>query len=140
MMLKIAIPVVDGSLLDHLGQTKQFALVKADQQSRVMVRRQIVPAPPHEPGLFPRWLREQGVQVLIVGHKGIGQRALDNLLHYGIEVRTGQPGVPVDALVVACLGGQLPRMREGCDHQHDSTTDAHECQLAGFLKGQTSAH
>jgi predicted Fe-Mo cluster-binding NifX family protein len=140
MNLKIAIPVVDGRLLGHLGETKQFALVEADEQRRVMVRMQVVAAPPHEPGSFPRWLREQGVQVLIVGHKGIGQRALDNLIHHGVEVRGGRPGAPVDALVVACFGGQLPRIREECGHQHDATTDAHECQLAGFLKGQTAAH
>lgn len=138
MILKIAMPVVNGSLLGHLGAAKQFALVEAGQESRVVVRKQIITAPTHEPGSFPRWLRERGVQVLIVGHKGIGQRALDNLIHYGVEVLGGRPGVPVDGLVVACLGGQLPRIQEDCGHQRDTTTDAHECQLAVFLKRQTA--
>ncbi len=138
MLLKIAIPVLDGWLLGHLGETRHFALVDADSGNRVMFRTQIVAAPPHEPGSFPRWLREQGVQVLIAARNGSGQRALDNWVHHGIEVRAGRPGLPVAALVVACLAGQLPPIREGCDHQHDSTAGKHECQLAGYLKGQTS--
>jgi predicted Fe-Mo cluster-binding NifX family protein len=140
MNLKIAIPVIDGRLLGHFGESKQFTLVEADRHSRVIVCTQIVEAPPHEPGSFPRWLREQGVQVLIVGRNGIGQRALDNLVHHGIEVRAGRPSTRIEALVVACLGGQLPRLQEGCDYHHDSAAGEHECPLADYLKGQTPGH
>jgi predicted Fe-Mo cluster-binding NifX family protein len=117
MLLKIVIPVVDGRLLGHFGESKHFALVEADRQSRIIVRTQIVEAPAHEPGSFTRWLREQGVQVVIVARNGIGQRALDNLIHHGIEVCAARSGTPVEALVVACLGGQLPQIQKGCDHQ-----------------------
>jgi len=134
MFLKIAIPVVDGRLLGHFGESKHFALVEADRQSRVIVCTQIVEAPPHEPGSFPRWLRERGVHVLIVGRNGIGQRALDNLVHHGFEVRAGRSGTPAEALVVACLGGQLHQIQEGCNHQHSQAnrlqaTAPHECRL-----------
>jgi predicted Fe-Mo cluster-binding NifX family protein len=137
MLLKIAIPVVDGRVAGHLGEATQFALVEADRQSRIVLRTQIVAAPPHEPGSFPRWLREQGVQVLIVGHKGIGQRALDNLVYHGIEVRASRPGTPVEPLVAACLGGQLPQIQEGCDHLHDLAAGEHQCPLADYLKAPT---
>jgi predicted Fe-Mo cluster-binding NifX family protein len=136
MLLKIAVPVVDGRLLGHFGESKLFALVEVDRQSRVIVRTQIIAAPPHEPGSFPRWLREQDVQVLIVARKGIGQRALDNLVHHKIEVRAGRSGTPVEALVVACLGGLLPQTQEGCEHQHDPADKARECRLAAYLEGQ----
>ena len=134
MFLKIAIPVVDGRLLGHFGESKHFALVEADRQSRIIVRTEIVEAPAHEPGSFPCWLCERSVHVLIVGRNGIGQRALDNLVHHGIEVRAGQPGTAVEALVVACLGGQLPQIQEGCNHQHSQAnkpqaTAPHECRL-----------
>jgi predicted Fe-Mo cluster-binding NifX family protein len=137
MLLKIAIPVVDGRLLGHFGESKHFALVEADRQSRVIICTQIVEAPTHEPGSFTRWLREQGVQVVIVGRNGIGQRALDNLVHHGIEVRTDRPGTPIEVLVAACLGGQLPRMQEGCDHQHDTAAGERECPLADYLNAPT---
>lgn len=135
MNLKIAIPAADGRLIGHLGETKQFALVEADRQNRVIVRAQIVAAPPHEPGSFPRWLREQGVQMIIVSN--IGQRALDNLNHHGIEVCAGQAGTPVDALAAAYLDGHLAQTQTGCDHRHDSAAGNHACQLADYLQGQT---
>jgi predicted Fe-Mo cluster-binding NifX family protein len=131
MLLKIAIPVLNGRLLGHLGETKQFALVEADQQNRVIGRTQIVAAPPHEPGSFPRWLREQGVRVVIA--VGIGQRALDNLNHYGIEVWSGQIGAPAKTQVVAWLAGQLTRSPSGCAHQRGEA-EGHECQLSDYLK------
>lgn len=136
MFLKIAVPVVDGRLLGHFGESKHFAVVEVDSRNRIIVCTQIVEAPPHEPGSFPRWLREQGVQFLIVGRNGIGQRALDNLVHHEIEVRAGRSGTPVEALVVACLGGQLPQIQEGCDHQHDPVVKAHDCRLATYLEGR----
>ena len=136
MLLKIAVPVVDGRLLGHFGESKHFALVEADRQSRVIVCTQIVEAPPHEPGSFPRWLRDRSVKVLIVGRNGIGQRALDNLVHHEIEVRAGRCGTPVEALVVAYLGGHLPQIQEGCDHRHDPAAKAHECRLSAYLEGR----
>jgi predicted Fe-Mo cluster-binding NifX family protein len=136
-LLKIAVPVVDGRLHGHFAGSSHFVLVEVDRQSRVIGCTQTLPAPPHEPGSFPRWLREQGIQVLIVGGNGIGQRALDNLVYHGIEVLTGRPGTPVEALVTACLEGQLPQTREGCDHQHDPLAKAHECRLASYLQRPT---
>ncbi len=129
--LKIAIPIVDGRLYGHFGDSRHFALVEAHLQSRAIIRTQTVEAPPHKPGSFPHWLREQGVQVLIAA--GIGQRALDNLTHHGIEVRIGQAGAPVESLVAAWLAGQLTRMPNGCDHQHGKAA-GHECRLSDYLK------
>jgi predicted Fe-Mo cluster-binding NifX family protein len=70
--------------LGHFGEARWFVLVEVDSSSRAILCSRVVEAPPHEPGSFPRWLREQGVQVLITA--GIEQRALDNLHHHGIEV------------------------------------------------------
>jgi predicted Fe-Mo cluster-binding NifX family protein len=140
MNLKIAIPVVDGRLLGHFGESKHFALVETDRQNRIIICTQIIEAPPHEPGSFPRWLREQGAQVLVVARNGIGQRALDNLVHHKIEVRAGRPIAPIEALVVAYLGGQLPQIQEGCDYHHDSTAIERECPLADYLKAPTPRH
>jgi ATP-binding protein involved in chromosome partitioning len=78
------------------------------------LRTEIVAAPEHQPGLFPLWLRELGVTVVIAG--GIGRRALANFAHYGITVRAGTPGTAIDPLVAAYLGGQLIATPDGCDH------------------------
>lgn len=129
MNLKIAMPVVDGRLLEHLGEATHFEFVEANRQSRAIGNSQTVEAPPHEPGSFPRWLREQGVQVLIVGRNGIGQRAFGNLVHHGIEVCTGRSGELVGVLVAECLQGRLPPTRQGCDHQRGQANQSHECRL-----------
>ena len=129
MNVKIAMPVVNGRLQNHFGEATHFALVEADRQRRAIIRTQTVEAPPHELGSFPRWLREQGVQVLIVGRNGIGQRAFGNLVYHGIEVCTGRSGELVTVLVAECLQGLLPPTRQGCDHQRGQVNQPHECRL-----------
>ena len=137
MLVKIAIPVVDGRLSGHFGETKSFAVVEADRQSRAIVRTQILAAPAHEPGSLPRWLREQGVQVLIVADNGIGRRALDYLVHHGIELFAGKPGTPVELLFAACLEQHLPPIREGCQEPLKPTATVHDCRLVNYFEGQT---
>ena len=131
--MKIALPVDNGHLHGHFGGCRQFALVDTDLERKSILATKIVAAPPHAPGLFPRWLREQGVGVVIVG--GIGQRALDIFAQHNIEVRAGQPDAPVEALVTAYLNGQLPGAPEGCahhghhhDHPHHDHDHGHESQ------------
>ena len=112
--IRIAIPVANGRLHGHFGGCREFALVEADAESRTVLATQTVPAPPHQPGLFPRWLHEQGVTAVIVG--GIGRRALDIFARQGITVRAGLPEASVAALVAAFLGGQLTDAPDGCEH------------------------
>jgi hypothetical protein len=61
--MKIAIPITGGKLSAHFGHCEGFALVDADAESRTITSTQIVAAPPHEPGLLPRWLAEKGAQM-----------------------------------------------------------------------------
>lgn len=122
--MKIAIPTENGQLHGHFGGCREFALVEVDPDSKTVLATQTVPAPPHQPGLFPRWLREQGVTVVIVG--GIGRRALDIFAHHGITVRAGQPGTSVEILVAAYLGGQLTQRPDGCAHHGHPHGHSHE--------------
>jgi predicted Fe-Mo cluster-binding NifX family protein len=134
--VKIAVPVVDGRFSAHFGETKFFAVAEVDWQRRAIVSTQIFPAPPHEPGSLPRWLRGQGVQILVVGNSGIGRRALDYLVHHGIEAFAGQPEATVETLVADFLEGRLPQTRGGCDEQHESAAKDHDCRLAAYFERQ----
>jgi ATP-binding protein involved in chromosome partitioning len=127
----VAISIVEGQRLGHLGEARHFVLVEVEPRNRAVIRSQVVAAPSHEPGSFPRWLREQGAQVMITA--GLGQRALDNLNHHGVEVRVGQPGVPAESLVAAWLAGHLTRPSNGCAHQHGEAA-GHECRLSDYLE------
>jgi len=44
----------------------------------------LIDAPPHEPGLLPRWLHEQGAHLIIAG--GMGHRAQELFVQNGIQV------------------------------------------------------
>jgi predicted Fe-Mo cluster-binding NifX family protein len=112
--MKIAIPVENGRLHGHFGGCRQFALLEVDLETRVVLSRQALAAPEHQPGLFPRWLREHGVQVVIAD--GIGRRALGLFTEHGITVRAGQPAATVQELVDSFLDGQLTATPNGCEH------------------------
>lgn len=115
--MKIAIPYENGRLHGHFGGCREFALVQVDPEKKVSLRTEVLPTPEHQPGAFPRWLREQGVTVVIVG--GIGRRALDIFAQQGIEVRAGQPGTPMEELVTSYLTGGLTGTPDGCaNHGH----------------------
>lgn len=126
--IRIAIPVADGRMQGHFGGCREFALVDADTQNRVVLATQIIPAPPHKPGLFPRWLREQGVRVVIAG--GIGKGCLDNFTVNGVVVLAGEVNARFEVLVAAYLAGQLTGTPEGCKnhghhHDHEHHPDGH---------------
>jgi predicted Fe-Mo cluster-binding NifX family protein len=113
-MITIAIPSAEGRLHGHFGGCREFTLVQADPEQRTIISLRLVTPPPHAPGLFPRWLREHDVSVVIAG--GIGRRALELFAHQGIEVRAGLPNAPVEELAAAYLNGQLTAAPEGCEH------------------------
>jgi predicted Fe-Mo cluster-binding NifX family protein len=121
--MKIGIPVENGRLRSHFGGSRHFALIEVDEAVKTIVRSETLPAPEHQPGLLPRWLREQGVQVVITG--GIGQRALAIFAQNGIQVLAGQPDAPVETLATAYLAGQLVETAEGCARHHDDHGPEH---------------
>lgn len=112
--MKIAIPVTDGRLSEHFGHCEQFALIEADPPSKQILSQTLVTPPPHEPGLLPRWLHEQGVQVVIAG--GMGRRALDLFAQNGIAVHAGQPGDAPERLAEAYLNNTLSGAAPTCGH------------------------
>ena len=130
--MKIAIPVENGHLNSHFGGSSQFAIIEVDPNTKTTLRTETLPAPQHQPGVFPRWLRELGVEVVIVG--GIGRRALDIFFQHGIQVRAGQPDAPVEALVAAYLAGQMVQAPEGCAHHHGHQAHDHGCGQQGHTE------
>jgi len=118
-MLKIAVPVEGGRFSPHFGGAAEFALYEVDEASREIVTRAAATPPPHERGAFPRWLREQGVDVVLAG--GMGPRAVQIFQHAGIATVLGIGGGELDQIVRAYLDGTLVASGEGCSggHLHD---------------------
>lgn len=112
--MKIAIPIVDGQLCLHFGHCAQFALVDVDKEKKKITGTTLAAPPPHEPGVLPQWLHEQGVDVILAG--GMGSRAQQLFAQNGITVVVGcQPAQP-ETLVGAFLSGELVTGDNACDH------------------------
>ena len=112
--MRIAVPVTDGKLAQHFGHCECFALLDVDPESQEILSRREVPAPPHQPGLLPRWLAGQNAQVVIAG--GMGQQALRLFAENGINVIVGAGPEAPEELVAAYFSGALRAGENACDH------------------------
>ncbi|MFW6162882.1 MAG: iron-sulfur cluster carrier protein MrpORP [Planctomycetota bacterium] len=110
--MKIALPTAQGKLCLHFGHCQQFAIVTVSNGA--IQGTEMLDPPAHEPGALPRWLDEQGVDVIIAG--GMGRRAQSFFNQFGIEVVIGaQPDEP-QKIVRAYLDGALRTGQNICDH------------------------
>lgn len=112
--MTIAIPLVGDRLSAHFGHCEEFALVHADGGKEGVLRLETVTPPPHAPVVFPQWLAQLGVQVVIVG--GMGSRAQSLFAQQGITVVTGAPVDTAEVLAQAYLSGSLQSGENVCDH------------------------
>lgn len=112
--MKIALPIASGQLCMHFGHCEQFMLVDVDMESRKIVGKAMLDPPPHEPGVLPRWLHEQGANVIIAG--GMGQRAQQLFAQNQIQVIVGAPADSPEKLVEAYLQNSLQSGPNLCDH------------------------
>jgi Mrp family chromosome partitioning ATPase/predicted Fe-Mo cluster-binding NifX family protein len=112
--MRIAIPVVEGRLSQHFGHSDTFAIVDADGDSGQILNRKDLTPPRHEPGALPRWLHDEGVNVIIAG--GMGQRAQQLFEQNQIEVVVGAPAESPENLVSAYLSNTLQAGENICDH------------------------
>jgi len=110
---KIAVPVDENNALDrHFGHCKYFAVFVANTAG-VEELEKITP-PPHEPGLLPKWLAEQGITDVIAG--GLGNKAMTILEKNNIVVTIGAPVKHAKVLVQEYLEGKLVTSENACDH------------------------
>ncbi len=112
--MKIAIPTARGQLCLHFGHCEQFTLFEVDPQNKKIVGQEQLTPPPHEPGVLPQWLHEQGAGLIIAG--GMGQRAQQLFAANGIKVIVGADAETPAALVEAYLAGTLSSGANVCDH------------------------
>lgn len=116
--MRIAFPTNNGETVEeHFGHSRQFALCTIEEG--VEWNREILTAPAHTPGAFPRFLKEKGADVIITG--GMGQRAISLFEEANIEVILGAGGKIEDA-IKQFLAGELKSTGSSCNHNHD-----HEC-------------
>ena len=111
--MKFAVPTNEGKLCMHFGHCEAFALIDVDQKGAVVNESYVTP-PPHEPGLLPPWLAQQGVNCIIAG--GMGSRAQQLFSQQGVKVVTGAQEENPRMAVENYLKGTLVTGANTCDH------------------------
>lgn len=114
--MKIALPVSGEQLCSHFGHCERFYIFDVQQGSTGILRMSAINAPPHEPGLLPGLLCEEGVDVVIAG--GMGSKAQELFNQKGVKVISGvstTEGKPED-IVQLYLSGSLVAGANVCDH------------------------
>jgi predicted Fe-Mo cluster-binding NifX family protein len=112
--MRFAIPVSGGVISPHFGHCEQFALIDVDEETKTIVRKQLVASPEHQPGLLPVWLAEQGVSAVVAGGMGSRAQALfrENRIDVIVNVMESDP----EAAVLSYLSGSLTTGDNICDH------------------------
>jgi ATP-binding protein involved in chromosome partitioning len=108
----LVVPVSEGKLSSHFGHCKQFAFIEI-QNGKIAKTEMLIP-PPHEPGVLPQWLSEQGADIVISA--GMGEKAQQLLEKNGIEVIIGAPMDTPESLTNQYLSGALVTGDNVCDH------------------------
>jgi predicted Fe-Mo cluster-binding NifX family protein len=112
--MKIAIPTAEGKLAMHFGHCQQFEILTVDPDAKTITACETATPPPHEPGVLPAWLHEQGVNLIIAG--GMGSRAQQLFAQNDIQVVVGAPAESSEDLVNAWMNGTLTSGANACDH------------------------
>lgn len=108
----IAVPSSDGMLDEHFGHCRQFALLSVEDDR--IISESTIDAPPHEPGLLPKFLAEKGVTDVIAG--GMGNRAIQLFNQENVNVFVGAPKQTPNEIAVGFLNGSLEFLANYCDH------------------------
>jgi predicted Fe-Mo cluster-binding NifX family protein len=109
--MKISIPVEGGEVSQHFGHTPEFAIITVENGK--IVSRETLKNPGHEPGLIPKLMSQNGVNVVITG--GVGRKAVDLFDEMNITVISGVSGTVEDA-IQGYLAGKLVAGKNLCDH------------------------
>jgi len=113
--MKIAIPTANGKLSMHFGHCEQFTMIEVDERNSSILKTEMLDPPPHEPGVLPHWLAQQGADMIITG--GMGQRAQALFEEQSIRVITGASGeLTPNEVAAAYLNKTLLTGENACDH------------------------
>jgi len=60
-----AVPTIKGELTQHFGHCEKFAIIETEDNK--IINEEFINPPIHKPGVYPKYLAERGVHVIIAG-------------------------------------------------------------------------
>lgn len=119
--LRIALPTTDKVSVDeHFGHCKMFSVHTVEENKVTSV--EFITAPPHAPGVLPKFLGDHKITTVITG--GMGARAIELFKAQNIDVILGARGTIEDNLKTF-LEGELMSTGSACTHNHDEGSCDH---------------
>ncbi|QGU00207.1 hypothetical protein SYNTR_1613 [Candidatus Syntrophocurvum alkaliphilum] len=112
----LALPKEGALICQHFGHCEEFALYNIDSGEL-----KIIKSPGHIPGQLPKFLKEQGTNVVIAG--GMGERAQILFDSEGIEVIVGIKG-EIEEAIKKYLNNELQSTGAVCK-EHEHAGDCH---------------
>lgn len=112
--MKVAIPLAEGKLSPHFGHCEKFTVFNIDMEKKEVKKKEDFVAPPHEPGLLPKWLAEKNVNMIIAG--GMGQRAQALFKSNNIEIIIGAASLTPEELIESLVNNELESGQNFCTH------------------------
>ena len=110
--MKFAIPMLNDQITAHFGHCEKFAIIETKDNQ--VISEEMVTPPVHQPGVYPRFLADQNVEVIIAG--GMGQKAQDLFAYNNIKVHLGVISGTAKKLVEDHINNQLKTGGNLCDH------------------------
>jgi predicted Fe-Mo cluster-binding NifX family protein len=111
--LKYAIPVNEGRLSPHFGQSTAFMLVDVDGRGKVGGK-EMLDVAPHSCGSLPQTLAQRGVGVVLAGGMGLGPRLA--FQSFNIEVVLGVAESDPAKAAALHAAGKLAAGTNACEH------------------------
>lgn len=125
MVVAVASEGLDGlaaRVAGHFGRCNAYTFVTLTDGEVTATRAVQNPfASGHGPGDVPRWIHEEGADVILSG--GMGGKAVEFFNTFGVTVGTGAKGL-VGSAVRKFLAGQITST-EPCDHSQDEDPSHH---------------
>jgi predicted Fe-Mo cluster-binding NifX family protein len=115
MNRNFAVPTMDRKLTAHFGHCQSFAVLKVENGQ--IISEDYLDPPEHQPGSYPSFLAEKGVNTIIAG--GMGVMAQNLFKENNIEVFMGLDAQEPSRLVELYLQNKLENGDNLCDSDHD---------------------
>ena len=110
--MKFAVPTLNDELTAHFGHCEKFAVIETENNT--VIKEEFVSPPVHQPGVYPSFLADLGVDIIIAG--GMGQKARNIFAAHNIQVCIGVAQGSPRELVEQYLADRLETGQNLCDH------------------------
>lgn len=119
-VLKVGFPTNDEiNVEEHFGHCKKFVIYSIKEGE--ITQKDILESQEHAPGVFPKFIKANNINVVITG--GMGQRAIDLIKENGCQVILGAAG-NIKEVLNNYLSGGLYSKGSPCTHNEAE----HECE------------